>query len=132
VKKENKLEAKIIPVDGITKAKEIFENIKIGDKIHWETHNGVDKYDGVVIEKNSKYFYAITRRYVKETPEWRSWGGISKSYYGNSIREKGFELTEEDKIWYKGDYGNIYFENQFREIDKEYFKQDQILKKAGL
>ena len=28
--------------------------IKIGDKVHWETHKGKDKYWGVIIEKNSQ------------------------------------------------------------------------------
>lgn len=135
MKKQKNLEFKVIPVDGITLGKEIFENIKIGDRIHWERGNGRDKYWAVVIEKNLKYFFAVSKEYIEEQPEHYMMGfpGKVKSEWGNSFREKGFELTEENKIWYKGDYGRTYTQSMVDVMGLDYAQQyseyDLLLKK---
>ncbi len=134
---KDNIETKAIPVDGKTLGREIFGNLKVGDKVHWETHNGVDKYDGLIIEKDSNYLFAVSRRYVKEEPEGHYFMGLPgkvKLRYGNSIREKCFELNEEDKIRYWGETRNVYFEENpptFKAHNKYPF-YDMILKEVGL
>lgn len=136
MKKENKLERKTIEVNlPIENYEEIFKELKLGDIVYWETHNGKDKYEGVVIDKSQKYFQAITREYIEENPSTIKMGNLNsyKAIHGNSIRIKDFEVKE-NKIRYWGEGCGVFFEYDPRGKKEriQYQKFDKILKERGI
>ena len=134
--KKNNLEFKTIEVNkNIKNPRKVFDNLEFGDRIHWETHDGEDKYDGMIFEKSPNHFYAVTREYVEEQPEGYYLMGAPgkvKFRWGNCLREKCFELKD-DMIRYWGETRNAYFENNLEENNKKYYLAlDRLMKSKGL
>lgn len=132
---ENKLEFKAIHVnENIENFREVFRELKVGDRIKW--NRGKDTYKGLITEKFPNYFWAVSRGYEKERPSKYMMGGIGKykPLNGAYISEHGFELKD-DRIRYWGNNGGLFFKNKFPEFegnDKKYFENHKLMKNYGM
>lgn len=123
---KNNLECKTIQVNENTENfREVFEELKVGDKIKW--NRGEDKYKGLVTKKSPNYLWAVTRGYSKEQPSHYLMGGVGKfkPLYGSYIAEHGFELKE-DMIRYWGNNGDLCFKKSFKGFEEKSAKYTEL------